>query len=166
MLIVSSKGFNSYISVADDVVSPLYLSTLLFCYIHMNISHLEKSASWQLVADVRAPKIDAKRQKTTQKCQNWLKIKWKICSEILVAVVFRIFYRYDIYIYVYDKPVGYVKNIDLTEWRASWLREEHWWLPAPATPSQAWPTTNSIIPGATKLLLEHRRWKCRAHNGV
>ena len=40
-----------------------------FLGIYMYISHLEKkSASWQLVADVRA-------QKTTQNFQNWLIIK-------------------------------------------------------------------------------------------
>ena len=55
----------------------------------------KKSATWQLVADFRTPKNEAGRQKTTHKCQNWLKIKGnddaKNCSEILVDVIFRFF---------------------------------------------------------------------------
>ena len=45
---------------------------------------MKKSASWQLVIRRQGLKNDAKRQKTTHKCQNWLKIKGnydaKICS--------------------------------------------------------------------------------------
>ena len=59
----------------------------------------EKSSSCQLVADFKAKKR-RNTSKTTQKCQNCLKIQGKICSEILVAVV-SIISRYDIYIYVY-----------------------------------------------------------------
>ena len=55
----------------------------------------KKSASWQRQGRRQGPQNDAKRQKTTQKCQNWLKIKGnnhaKICPEILVPVDFRIF---------------------------------------------------------------------------
>ena len=43
-------------------------------------------------------KNDAKIRK---RAQNQRKTRAKICSEILVAIVFRIFSRYDIHIYIY-----------------------------------------------------------------
>ena len=55
-----------YIYVIQIVSKSWYVMSIML-YI---LLYLEMSASWQLVADVRA-------QKTTQKCKNWLKTKGK-----------------------------------------------------------------------------------------
>ena len=66
----------------------------------------------------QGPKKRRKTSKTTQKDQNWLKIKGKhdakICSEILVAVVFRFFSKCDTYMYN--------TYIIFADWKNVWIQ--------------------------------------------
>ena len=71
-------------------------------YIYIYIYTSRHPSNW--LPTCQGPKNDAKRQKTSQKYQNCLKIKGKndakICPQILVAVVIRFFSRYDFQTYI------------------------------------------------------------------
>ena len=82
-----------------SVPSSSFLDLFYLMYVH----HTWKRVGF-LANDCRrqGQKNDAKRQQTTQKCQNWLKTKGKndakIRSEIRVALVFVFFSRYNVHI--------------------------------------------------------------------
>ena len=89
--------------------------TYQLMYIYVCASYLEKSPeNWLPTPGPK--KWHAKRQKTTQKCQNWLQNKGKndakICSEILVAVSQNFFSKYVVCILMSQNRREYDRSSD------------------------------------------------------